>query len=380
MKTSLTLETLTDLSDIEPLVCDWERLAGQDASEGFFRSPAWYLSWLRRIRPDVTPLVLVVRERHRVVAVAPLCSRKRGLSLRSVTLAGNDLVCGEYLDFPSLSEYRHAAMEHIWERLASQQVNWDLLVLNAIPCEGDLFWEARKRAQDHGWMLRSDQRFCPFIELPSTFGDYLARFSKRRRKHLARAMRIFREEGSEFKTYKTQQELEAMLPHLIELHTLRWQRRGKTGTLGKAGFREFLQDLARQKSDGSLQLHTLELEGIPRAAMLNFHFGESVFQFQNGFDPNWSLARHSPGTVLLLHAIKAAVEERRRFYDFLRGTEEYKFQFADRSRLISTLYLARTFRAKLYLASQDLRGFMAALKPGARDRAAAAGELVFLPR
>jgi len=380
MNTSVTVETLTSLTAIEAVVCDWERLAQLDASDGYFRSPAWYLSWLRRIRPEVTPLVFVVRDRQTVVAVAPLCSAQRGLSLRTVTLAGNDLVCGEYLDFPCLPAYRRQAMEAIWQSLTSATMNWDLLILNAIPCEGDLFWEARKRAEQENWMLRADERACPFIELPASFEAYLERFSKKRRKHLARAMRAFKDAGAEFKTYRTQPELEQMLPRLIELHTLRWRKRGKTGTLGRPGFAAFLQDLARQKSDGSLRLYTLEQGGVAKAAMLNFHFGESVFQFQNGFDPGWTLARHSPGTVLLLHAIQVAIGERRSFYDFLRGTEEYKFQFADRSRLISTLSLARTTRARLYLASLDMRRSLAALKAGAPDQGSATRELIFLPR
>jgi len=379
MKATLKVTRVATIPEIERLVPVWERIATQDVREGFFRSPCWYLTWIRYIRPDVSPMVLVVRDQEEIVAIAPLsCGRTRS-RLRILSLAGNDLVCGEYLDFPSLPGYRQLALESIWAELLGGELEWDLLSLSAMRTEGDLFWEAHKRAQADGLMLRSEERICPFVQLPTTFEEYLARFSKRRRKHFVRTRRIFKDHGAEVKIYRSGPELESAIPRLIDLHCARWKTVGKPGTLGQPGFAEFLLTLGRkQASEGAVRLYTLEVGGLAKAAMLNFHFGTSAFQFQNGFDPAWKLAKHSPGTVLILHGIETAVAEGCHVYDFLRGAEEYKFHFADRSKPITDVRLARTLRGKLFLCAASVRPCLARLRP--RRRGPAAREWIFLPR
>lgn len=356
-QTSLALDIFTDLHDIERLASDWERLAAADPSEGFFRSFTWYLSWIRHIRPNAKPFVLAVKHDHDVVAIAPFCIQKKNACLRELSLAGSDVVCGEYLDIIALPEFRASAMQPIWETLLAGQSHWDLLSFNGVHNEGDLFWEARDRARQAGLMTCYDEKACPFIELPSTFEHYLSRLSRKRRKHFARSIRVFKEQGIEIKTYTSREELGTAIDKLIELHTMRWKMLGKPGTLGQPGFRDFLKNLAQtQLAPGAMRIHLLDAKGSVKAALLNFHSGKGVLQFQNGFDPHWALAQHSPGTVLVLHAIKEAIQERLLYYDFLRGAEDYKFQFADRCKPTANVYLARTLRARAYLFAKRLRG------------------------
>lgn len=353
---SLTLDVVTALPEIERLVPDWERLIATDPTEGFFRSPAWYLSWARHIRPDAKPFVLVARQDRRVVALAPFCIQKQNGFLEKLSLAGSDVVCGEYLDIVALPEFRTSAMQRVWEELLSDRSHWDLMSLDAVHNEGDLYWEARHLAHRAGLMIRCDERICPFIELPSTFEEYLGRLSRKRRKHFARAMRVFKEQGIEIKTYTSLQELGPAIDKLIELHTMRWKALGKPGTLAGRGFRDFLRSLAHtQHAPGAVRIYLLEANGDAKAALLNFHSGRSVLQFQNGFDPHWPLSQHSPGTALVLHAIKEGIREGLCYYDFLRGAEDYKFQFADRCKSTANIYVARTVRGRANLFAKDLR-------------------------
>jgi len=377
----LRLESLTTLPDIERLAPDWERLLAEDKAEGFFRSLSWYLSWIQHIRPDTQPLVLAVRHDDKVVAIAPFCLRKQHGCLRVLSLAGSDVVCGEYLDIVAHPEFRTQALHCIWSNLLSGRSRWDMMSLNAIRGEGDLHWEAQNRAVESGLMIRSEEQVCPFIELPSTFEEYLGRLSRKRRKHFGRAMRIFREKGIEIRTYTEPHELGAAIDRLIDLHTLRWKTLGKPGTLGQPGFREFLKNLAgRQNKAGTFRVYVLEEGGVAKAALLNFHCGSSALQFQNGFDPHWALAQHSPGTVLVLHAIREALEAGIGCYDFLRGAEDYKFQFATRCRPTTNVFLARTLRARIYLLLKDLRATLGRYKQslGNSKPSAAVCEWIFV--
>src|SRR5581483_854720 len=118
--------------------------------------------------------------------------------------------------------------------------------------------------------------------------------------------------------------------------------------------RQFLSDLAKMEAlQGCFRLYVMEARGTPVAAMLNFHYGKSALQFQNGFNPNCELAQHSPGTLLILYAIERAIEEGLTCYDFLRGGEEYKFHFAREFKKTTTLAIARSLPAKAYLLAKD---------------------------
>ena len=381
-QTSLTLKIVTAHPDIERLVPDWERLVRTDPTEGFFRSPSWYLAWIRHIRPNAKPLVIAVRNDEQLVAIAPFCIQKQNGCLRKLSLAGSDVVCGEYLDIIALPDFRAASMQRIWDALLEGQSRWDLMSLDAVRNEGNLFWDVCDRARKGGLMIRYNENICPFIELPSTFELYFARLSRKRRKHFARAMRVFKEQGIELKTYTSFQELGPAIEKLSELHTMRWKKLGKPGTLGQRGFRDFLRSLAQsQHTPGAMRIHLLEENGNAKAALLNFHSGKGVLQFQNGFDPHWALTQHSPGTVLVLHAIKEAIEEGLLYYDFLRGAEDYKFHFADRCKSTANVYLASTLKGRAYLFARDLRARLGRRKQIVAHKAPSSGthEWVFVP-
>ena len=60
--------------------------------------------------------------------------------------------------------------------------------------------------------------------------------------------------------------------------------------------------------------------------------------YQAGRDPDWDHA--SVGLVLLAHSIRAALEDGRSEYRFLRGAEPYKYRFADEDPGLETIVVA----------------------------------------
>jgi CelD/BcsL family acetyltransferase involved in cellulose biosynthesis len=274
----------------------------------------------------------------------------------ALSLAGEDLVCGEYLDVLARHEQRPAVMHAVWNTINRMRPQWDLVVLGATLVDGDLAREARSWAAARGFMFRAEEdRVSPFIELPANYDAYFASRGRKRRKNLARARRILEQHGVEVRLYTQPKELGPAIDTLIELHSLRWKRVQKSGTLGQPGFREFLKELSHAETQGRsfCRLYIMEARGRPVAAMLNFHYGKSALQFQNGFDPDWELAQHSPGSLLILHAIQRAIEEGLTCYDFLRGAEDYKFHFATHFKNTTTLAIARTLPARAYLLARD---------------------------
>jgi CelD/BcsL family acetyltransferase involved in cellulose biosynthesis len=111
-------------------------------------------------------------------------------------------------------------------------------------------------------------------------------------------------------------------------------------------------------------MYILKHEQKPAGAVIVFWFGETASFYQSGWDPDSPLVRRSPGIVLLTQTIKDAIENGFRYYDFLRGDENYKGRLTKSSRRTVTLLLARSFLARKYLDAARLKDSVKRLLTG----------------
>jgi CelD/BcsL family acetyltransferase involved in cellulose biosynthesis len=88
-----------------------------------------------------------------------------------------------------------------------------------------------------------------------------------------------------------------------------------------------------------LELAFLELGGRKAAAFFNFTFGNRVWVYNSGMDPQY--AQYSPGWVLLAMLIRRAIEKGCQAFDFMRGDEPYKFQWGGIGETIVRLVIRR---------------------------------------
>ncbi len=89
------------------------------------------------------------------------------------------------------------------------------------------------------------------------------------------------------------------------------------------------------------------------AADYAFAYEGRWWSYLSGYDRAFS--RYSVGTQLLAHTIRAAIEEGLAEFDFLRGEEEYKFDWADRVRLDVNLTIPARVEGRLLIALHRLR-------------------------
>jgi CelD/BcsL family acetyltransferase involved in cellulose biosynthesis len=81
----------------------------------------------------------------------------------------------------------------------------------------------------------------------------------------------------------------------------------------------------------------MRINGVHAGALYGLRYGEVFYFYQSGIDPEWS--RQSVGLVLMGLAIRSAIEEGVAEYDFLHGTEEYKYHWAPETRELGRLEL-----------------------------------------
>src|SRR5439155_1532472 len=119
----------------------------------------------------------------------------------------------------------------------------------------------------------------------------------------------------------------AALERLLALHDRRWAAQGGSDAMTRPSIRDFHRRVVPALAErGMVRFEELWVEGACRATYYGFTRGDHYWLYQTGYDPSW--ARKSVAFVRMGLSIKEWVDRGARFYDFLRGTETYKFDWA----------------------------------------------------
>jgi CelD/BcsL family acetyltransferase involved in cellulose biosynthesis len=87
--------------------------------------------------------------------------------------------------------------------------------------------------------------------------------------------------------------------------------------------------------------------------LYGFWWRDTFAAYQSGWDRRY--ARHGLGNLLVLHALEFAAGHGARTFDFLRGTEPYKYRFGARDEWDRTWLVPRGPAGALLLARHRLR-------------------------
>ncbi|HEX9190753.1 MAG TPA: GNAT family N-acetyltransferase, partial [Candidatus Deferrimicrobiaceae bacterium] len=176
---------------------------------------------------------------------------------------------------------------------------------------------------------------APYIGLPGTFDGYLERLGRKQRHELRRKMRRAAEllPGLSCRITRTAEELARDIPSFVELHRRSHPAKERFMDDRMASFfREVAEGFL---AEGRLRLAFLSFDGGDAASVFQFGCGGSLLLYNSGYDPAHRAA--NPGLVLIARCIEDAVAEGVQEYDFLRGTERYKYDLGGVDRVVHLL-------------------------------------------
>lgn len=179
---------------------------------------------------------------------------------------------------------------------------------------------------------------APFVALPGSFDGYLDNLGKKERHELRRKMRRAGDILPEldFRVTRTPGELAKDLPSFVGLHRRSHPAKEAFMDDGMAAF--FGEVAAKFLDSGDLRLAFLSSGGTDVASAFQFHVGGAFLLYNSGYDPDHRAA--NPGLVLIARCIGNAIEEGATEYDFLRGTERYKYDLGGADRVVHLLTLS----------------------------------------
>jgi len=326
----LHVEVHTHPLAFDALADEWTALLRRSATDVPFLTPSYQRAWWRHLaevetrRSPPSLCLVTVRDGAELVGIIPLCQadRPEGPTLQWVGC----VEVSDYLDAVVAAGQEAEVWAAVLDGLTGPAApGWERMDLCNVPAASPTLQVLPALARDRGWAVETEvQEVCPVISLPSTWEEYLASLDGKDRHELRRKLRRAEAlDGLRWYTVGPQHDLEAEMEDFLALMA--------RSTRAKAAFltppmRAFFRELARAAfAEGWLQLAFLEWDGRKLAAYLNFVYRNRVLVYNSGLD--W---RADPGIgagiVLSAFLIRHAIAEGRKAYDFLRGSEDYKYR------------------------------------------------------
>lgn len=376
---SRAIRLIDSIAEADALTPEWRDLLARSEHRAPAKAPVWALSWWRVFGTSGRKLrIVTVRDGGTLVGLAPLVHHatiERGVPIRRLELLGTgedeaDEICSDYGGIIAARGYEERVASALTDTLTDLG-DWDELALVSMSADDPA---VSTLAKTLGTTIEPAGA-CPYIALPKTWDEYLRSLESANRYLVVRTLRdLDKYAKGDVKLVRA----DATSLHegqrlLRALHGERWSARSLFESARFAQFHDLVMPkLLASTQDGGLDLTWLMAGGRPIAITYSVTSEGRIQFYQSGraLDVPKGIR---PGIALHALAIRRAIEEGMREYDFLAGDAHYKKQLATHSRgLVSLRAIAPSTRARLVATAREGIGRAAALLRARRARHAEA--------
>ncbi|MDQ2842606.1 MAG: GNAT family N-acetyltransferase [Acidobacteriota bacterium] len=328
----LRLEVVEEFGRLGELRSEWSSFNPDVLSLTPFQTPEWLFTWWKHFGSGQLRVFVFRDGSGKFVGVVP-CFLHKWEERRQLTLLGSGI--SDYLEPPIALEHRRGAMDCLREYLVGDS-GWD--VCNWQDLANDSFLENIGPKAELILEHRPDLP-CSEILVDRCFSEFWAGrpagLRRNVRRYSDKARQIAMPEFRVSPSYD-----EECLESLIRLHSARWREQGELGTIAANGSATFLRDVTKEFArQNSLLFFSLRLEGEIAAVILSFPYRNVLFSYLSAFDPEYSAL--GLGRILLYEAVRYTFEQNYSAWNFLRGSEPYKFDWGAREIPKSRLLITR---------------------------------------
>lgn len=323
----LRTDVVGDPAQLVGLREEWRVLWRKSPRATPFQSPEWLIPWWDIFAPGELRIV-TVRDGDALIALAPLYREDRRLLPIGVSLSDYQ----DVLIDPAELENAAGAIADAIDDMADvescefDEVPPDGLALQVVPAG----WDERLATASP----------CPVLVLPGNVRKLSLRISPSRLRHLRTARRRVARQGDSAILVGDADNAGTLLKELVRLHQLRWTGDNKKGVFADPRVEDFhAAALPGLIEHGLARLYALTIGNDVVGVFYGFRHRERAYAYIGGYDPDYAF--ESPGSVLLGHAIEEAVREGAALFDFLRGSEDYKYEWGAQDRWNIRLTLRR---------------------------------------
>ncbi len=323
---------------------EWKQLFVAAECTSPFLSWEWLSTWYKWFGAGRSPFILKVYRDDRLIGLLPLCLEEKrilGMKLNRLSFLGEKVGGADYLDLIAKPEDTSEILPAVFNFLKIEN-SFGLICLENLASDSATVGFLQKYSQPEKKHFRysdSTTAICPQINLSGGW-EAILKQSKRAANFKRRLKQLEKMPGFEFRSVVAPDETSPAFERFYHLHEKRWAKNGGSELSGHPRLVSFQRDLISSLAQtGLLRFDELWVEGDCRASVYGLDDGKTFFYYNSGYDLDW--ANYSVGLVLIGLSVKNAVERGNSLYDFLRGEETYKFDWANQKSELKTLNLCR---------------------------------------
>ena len=354
-----SVKVIRNRSELEAFAADWNRLLEKSAQKNVFLTWEWVSNWVDVYIEENALLTLIVFDEGEPVAIAPLHVQTerpiRGVNLRVLRFVGSGEVCADHVDMIFAGDRSVDRAKVIWDHLFGPlRGEWDVFEYYDAPSDSPSREAFREFASRDRRCMKAElvgQSVCPYLALPGSWNEFLSQCSGTRRYAINYSMKKLAEQGRlEKRICENAEELAGQMETFISLHQESWNERGKPGSFSSDRFKRFHLRVANDfLRKGILFLCSFHLDGTHIASFYGFEYDRRLYYYLLGVKLN-PVKRVKTGTAVLGHCIQEAIRRGCREFDFLRGSEEYKYRWTLTDRRNPNMrFYNRTSKAFVFL-------------------------------
>ncbi|MGI9456896.1 MAG: GNAT family N-acetyltransferase [Aeoliella sp.] len=357
----MQIDVITSRDELATIRDEWERLPRPSVMQ----SPAWLLAWWNVYNRSNSQLsVVAVRDGVKLIGLAPWYTESTRSSCR-LRWMGDGRACSDHATILCESEHQAQVARTIADWMVNAEADsWQQFVLDSVDDDDTMLSQLVDQLADRGCPISHQQEpgSC-YVELSTTWDEYLASVSKNHRKKCRRYFKQFFATGkARVEVFNTADACAEAFDLMAKLHNDRRRAVGDEGAFTEPRFRAFhrsaIYELAAR---GQLQLRVLHVDDQAVAAEYLLEEGDSLFAYQGGLSAAGEAV--SAGTLSMIAMIRDAIDTGHRRLDLLRGVERYKFSWGARHRPAKTVIIRRgnaigrigAWRASTWSSAKKLR-------------------------
>jgi len=312
----------------------------------------WVRTWWDSFQGDRQLQILIVRDAHRIVGIAPLMRENAvvyGLPVRRLALLANDHT--PRTDFVIAGD-ENEVYRAMWSSLASEMDRWDVLQLTQLP-------ETSQTIRVMSGLASADQlpigtwesSQSPYLELAGTWESYWASLSAKFRSNVRnRLTRLKPIAQPTLEILSDKAAIAAACDDVWRLEASGWKDKEGTSIGSDPKVEKFYTLLADRAADhGWLRLLFLTVGGRRIAVSYSAVYDGRLFLLKTGHDREFHAC--SPFKLLTYFAAQEAYARGLREIDFLGDTEPWKQEWTSTARGHDWLFIFSTSRRARLLHS-----------------------------
>ena len=316
------IKIIDRLSQFDKIKMNWDNLYSIDFNANVTNSWAWMKGWLESTKNNWFVIAVKLKSNEEFISFFPLVYGKPKQSdanskIDTIYYAGVPHI--DYASFVCHPEYENEAIMKIAEYL-DKKIKWNKFFINS-------FRDKRleiliEHFKNNGFeIIKRETTPCPYVKLPDSWSEYFAELpSKNFRRKITRLTNKTKRENFVINTADNES-IDNYIKILLELYEMRWGQQSNQELLT---FKNILKSCFNHKK---LLLDMMWQEDQAVAGLASF------VDKRKGTIASFILVwndlykSYSPGQLMKINQIRYAIKHNYREYDFMRGDEDYKYQF-----------------------------------------------------